>query len=115
VEGDRSGGDGATKQGEKRAGTNPAALTRRESDSEVQARREGIRRRGRDRTGRARLQRVEETAQVCGPVGAEGGSRRSQVLAGGDPEGRENRKVAAAVGEGSREKKKLPLIPYWKP
>jgi hypothetical protein len=52
----------------------------------VQARREGVRRRGRDRTGRARHWRLEETAQVRGPVGAEGGGRRRQELAGGDPE-----------------------------
>jgi hypothetical protein len=73
-----------------------------ETDLAALARREGFQRHG-------RLRRVEETAQGRGPVGAEGGGRRSQELAGGGCEGREKRKVAAAVGEGRREKKKLTL------
>jgi hypothetical protein len=63
----------------------------------------GFRRCGRDKTGRARLRRVEETAQGRGPVGAEGGGWRSQELVGGGCEGREKRKVAAA---GREERKK---------
>jgi hypothetical protein len=62
AKGDRSGGAGATEKGDKRVGTDLAALTWRETDPAVQARREGVRRRGRDKTGRARLRRVEETA-----------------------------------------------------
>jgi hypothetical protein len=84
------------EKGEKRAGTDPAALARRETDTAVQAQREGVRRCGRDRTGRARHRRLEETAQVRGPVGAEGGGRRRQELADGDPEERE--KARSRVG-----------------
>jgi hypothetical protein len=45
---------------------------------------------------------------VRGPVGEEGGGQRSQELAGGDPEGWENRKVVAAVREERREKRNWP-------
>jgi hypothetical protein len=86
AEGAGRGGEAAgrrpTVKGKKLAGADPAALARKE-------------------TRRARPRRLEETAQVCGPVGAEGdGGEGPRRAGGGWP--RPPRRPRTGAGPGSR-------------
>jgi hypothetical protein len=81
-EGRRPAGHRPTEKGKKRAGADPAALARKD-------------------TSRARHRRLEETAQVRGPVGAEG-------------EGAESRLGAGLRRPGARDRRGRPWAASWR-